>query len=138
MEIIDFENAAESFYRDRYGLSIEDLPFPVRKSLENLYFRGKVMPAATLYSKLTGCGIQLRPGVMLRTRMYSLIKRIPQEQQQPFTQEEIEFLMRNFPAQVNDLCGKNKFQNHRQGQKGKGDAAAAVVGAPDKVVVDDE
>ena len=131
MEIIDFENAAESFYRERYGINIEDLPLPVRKSLENLYFRGERMPAATLYSKLAGCGIQLRPGVLLRTRMYSLIKRIPEERQQPFTQEEIDFLARNFPDQVKDLCGKDKFQDHRQGQKSKGDAAAAVVGAPD-------
>lgn len=134
MEIIDFENAAESFYRERYGISLEDLPFPVRKSLENLFFRGEKMPAATLYSKLAGCGIRLRPGVLLRTRMYSLIKRIPPEpseadtagtrprhkpQQPPLTEEEISFLLRNFPAQVQALrpslmSGKSPGQKPKQ------------------------
>ena len=118
MDIIDYENEAESFYRDKYGISIAEMPFTLRKSLENLYFRGARMPVATLYSKLADCGIRLRPGVLLRTRMYSLSRRIPPEppvlnlsgarawhklQQNPFTEEEISFMVRNFPAQVRTI-----------------------------------
>ena len=115
MEIVDFESASEAFYRDKYGISIEDYPYQVRKSLESLYFRGRIMPAATLYSKLARCGITLHAGSMLRTRLAALLKRVPPEpphlsrfggrawhrlQMFPFNEEEKQFLVRNFPQQV--------------------------------------
>lgn len=115
MKTLDIETQAIEFYKERYGVSIISYPYPLKKSLENLYFRGVRLKPSALYRKLNECGIELHRGVLLRTRMATLVKRVPQEPPlltvcgarawhkmvlRPFVEPEVFFMLRNFYRQT--------------------------------------
>ena len=99
-------------------MCLASMPYLVRKSLENLYARGVNLRPSVLYRKIADCGIPLHKGRMLRTRMTSLEKRVPKEPPyltkrgaqawhkmvlRPFEENEIRFMISNFPDEIRDL-----------------------------------
>ena len=126
MDTIDYQTEANEFYKETYGVNIASFPYPLKQSLENLYIKGIHLKPAALYSKLSSCGIDLHMGVLLRTRMAALVKRVPQEPktltkegarlwhqmvERPFDASEIQFMLRNFPEQTRELYPSLYTQN---------------------------
>ena len=115
MENLKQEEGAVEFYKERYGIDITEFGDILRLSLENLFLHGVRLSPDKLFTKLTQCGVQLRPGTVDRTRLLALFKRVPAEpaglthqgarfwyesQLRTFDTEEIMFLSQRFPIET--------------------------------------
>ena len=115
MQNVYNEELADRFYREKYGINIGSYNRIVRQSLENLYFRGRILSAKTLYKKMEECGIELHENSLHRVRFAALVAKVPAEppllthhgartwyMMQPFVfdYEDISFMAKHFPAEM--------------------------------------
>ena len=115
MRTVYREELAERFYRERYGINICAYNQIIRQSLENLYFRGRILPASLLYKKFEECGIVLRENSLHRIRFSALVAKVAPEppllthygvrawylmQQNGFDAEDLAFMAKFFPEQM--------------------------------------
>jgi hypothetical protein len=115
MENLKQEEGAVEYYKERYGIDITEFGDILRLSLENLFLKGVRLSPDKLFTKLSQCGVQVRPGTVDRTRLLALVKRVPAEpaglthhgarfwyesQLRPFDTEEIMFLSQRFPKET--------------------------------------
>ncbi len=73
------EEQADRFYREKYGINLSSYNQIIRQSLENLYFRGRILSAELLYKKMEDCGIVLHENALHRIRIAALVAKVPAE-----------------------------------------------------------
>lgn len=118
MRVLESKEEARLFYRERYGLDIVLFSDVIRQSLENLYFRGVRLSRRALINKFAKCGISLQITSLEHTRLWALTRKVQAEppslnhqgarfwyisQPKAFSQEELGFLAKHFPLQMQRL-----------------------------------